>query len=110
MGTFWSQLCELGVHERQDTFIKRYVSITNQGSFVVSVFVFIIFLAGLFFFGWIPSLALVLASSFLWILPIVLNSLGKINTSRVMASVMLSLMSLGISVVDKFDFITFLSD
>jgi signal transduction histidine kinase len=105
MGTFWSQLCELGVHEQQDTFIKRYVSITNQASFIVSVFVFIIFIAGLFFFGWIPSLALVLASSFLWILPIVLNSLGKINTSRVMASVMLSLMSLGISVVDKFDFV-----
>lgn len=105
LGTFWSQLSELGVHEWQDTFVKRYVSITNRASLIVSVFVFIIFLAGLFFFGWIPSIVLVLASSFLSLLPIALNSIGKINASRVVASVMMSLMSLFVSVIDKFEYI-----
>lgn len=105
LANFWNWLSELGVDDAQHKFLRRYISITNRASFLVSAFILFVYFAGLAFFGNIISLNYILGAAILSLSPIVLNSISQINSSRVIASVMVSIMALVVSVIDKFDYI-----
>lgn len=104
LANFWNWLSDLGVDEAQHKFLRRYISITNRASFLVSAFILFVYFAGLAFFGNIISLNYILGAAILSLSPIVLNSISQINSSRVIASVMVSIMALVDSVLDKFDY------
>jgi len=102
--TFWLRLSHLGVTHLQTVQQKRAIILTNRISMLVAVFTFLLALASTLSFGWIFSSQLGSGITLVFLLPLILNKAGFISFARVSLSVALSIASLLVSVVDKFDY------
>jgi signal transduction histidine kinase len=100
----WSILSQWGVSSEMNNSRQRYVIISNRVSILISAFTLVVALAGVFYFGLINSVKLALLFSIIFLLPLFINRLGFTNASRVILSMAVSLVSLVISIIDKFDY------
>jgi len=82
---------------------KRYVVITNIISLLISGFSLVVTIAGYAYFGLVYSVNLAFYFSFVFTFPLLFNALGYTNGSRLFLSLVVSIASIFISVIDKFD-------
>lgn len=102
--SFWSRLSRWGTDGLSSTHEIRYIILCNRASILVAAFTFLLFLIGLIFFGWIYAVRVALGFSIFFLFPLALNKLGFAVASRILFSITVSLASLVVSVIDKFDF------
>jgi signal transduction histidine kinase len=100
----WERLSQLGIHNLQSTSQRRTVTLTNRISLLIAGFTLLMCLASTLSFGWIFSSQLALGFTFVFLLPLGLNRFGFVSVARVFLSVVLSIASLLVSVIDKFDY------
>lgn len=100
----WKKVSNTGVRPHQTLHQQRSIVLSNRVSTIVSGFTLILCILTIVSFGLIYSAQLALLFTIFFLLPILLNHFGLINASRVLLSVMLSLASLIISVIDKWDY------
>lgn len=100
----WKKVSNTGVKPHQTLHQQRSIVLSNRVSAIVSGFTLILSVLTIVSFGFIYSGQLALLFTAFFLLPILLNSFGFINASRVLLSIMLSLASLIISVIDKLDY------
>lgn len=101
--SLWLSISQVGVDANGSWLKNRDVLLCNRVSLVLSCFTFILFLVALGQFGFLVSVELALFASLLFLLPILLNWLGWTNASRLFMACSLSVVSLTISIFDKFD-------
>ncbi len=102
--SIWHSISFTGVFHTHTLHEKRNIVLTNRVSVIISGFTFLLFNLTWFSFGLIYSARLAILFTILFLLPIQLNRIGWLNTSRMLLAVILSLASLVISVIDKFDY------
>lgn len=102
--SFWNTVSHWGTTSGMNAQETRYVILSNRASILVSGFTFCLFLTGLSYFGLIYSIRLALAFSILFLFPLALNKMGFTIASRLIFSIIISIASVVISVVDKFDY------
>lgn len=90
-----------GVHTKNQ---QRTLVLTNRISLLIAGFTLILCLLSVLSFGWIYSSQLALLFSLLFLLPMVLNRLGYLALAPMFLSMIISVASLIVSVVDKFDY------
>lgn len=100
----WRQLSQWGTQPTQPVQQRRNVTLTNRISLLISAFTFLLCVLSTSAFGWIYSSQLALGFTVLFLLPLVLNRFGFISVARVFLSIVVSLASLVVSVIDKFDY------
>lgn len=101
----WQSLSFWGIHNHNGLSEKRTVILSNRLSMLIALFTLCIAFSSYIFFGFINSTILAFAAAPFFLLPLFLNYLGLTNASRITLSVILSLASLLVSVMDKFDYI-----
>src|SRR6478735_4423743 len=99
----WSEVSQIGVDANGSWQKNRHIVISNRVSLILSGFTLITFFVALIYFGWIISVKLALLASLLFLLPVVFNKQGRVNTSRVLLCALLSIAAMVISIADKFD-------
>ena len=99
----WSEVSQIGVDASGSWQKNRHIVISNRVSLILSGFTLITFLVALVYFGWITSVKLAFISSLLFLLPVVFNKQGHVNTSRLLLCILLSFAAIVISIADKFD-------
>lgn len=99
----WQSIRNLGVTPAMDYNQKRYVIITNVISLLISGFTTVVAAAGYAYFGMIYSIQLAIIFTIIFSFPLLINTFGFTNLSRVFLSVIISAASVFISVIDKFD-------
>ena len=99
----WSEVSQIGVDASGSWQKNRHIVICNRVSLMLSAFTLITFFVALIYFGWIFSVKLAFIASFLFLLPVVFNKQGRVNTSRLLLCVLLSFAAIVISIADKFD-------
>lgn len=99
----WQSIRNLGVTPAMDYNRKRYIVITNVISLLISGFTTVVAAAGYAYFGMIYSIQLAIIFTVVFSFPLLINSFGYTNFSRVFLSVIISAASVFISVIDKFD-------
>lgn len=100
----FKKLANAGIDTTEQLNIQRYVNITNRISLLIALFSFSMFLAGVAFFGFILSVKVAILFVLFFLVPITANFLGYTTLSRLMLSTMVGLVSISISVIDKFDY------
>ncbi len=83
--------------------LSRNIVISNKVSLLISGFTFSLSFIALGYFGLIYSVKLGLVFSIAFLLPLFINRIGHVNMSRVLLSMIVSLSSVIISIIDKFD-------
>jgi signal transduction histidine kinase len=99
----WLTLSRWGVTPEMNNSRQRYVALSNKASMLISCFTLIVAIVGVSYFGLIYSIKLAFLFTFIFIVPLFINLAGFTNASRVFLSVVVSLTSILISVIDKFD-------
>lgn len=99
----WSTISDIGTQFGSNSTERRYIQICNRVSFIIFFLVLVLFAIALFYFQWILSTRLSLVAAFSFLIPPLLNHFGKINWSRLVLIVLITLPSLFISIMDKFD-------
>ncbi len=102
--SLWNTISHWGTSPNYDHRKNRYITLSNRASVLVPGFTFLLFLLGLSFFGTIYSVNLALLFSVIFLFPLALNRIGLSVASRVIFSIALSVASVLVSVVDKFDY------
>ncbi len=82
---------------------NRHVILCNRISSILSIFTLLIFIVALVYFGWILAVKLALIASCLFLIPLLLNYYKFYNASRILLSFSVSLITVTISIADKFD-------
>jgi len=100
----WRRLSHVGTNPTQPVQQRRTITLTNRISLLIAAFTFLLCVLATTAFGWIYSAQLALAFTFLFLLPLLLNRIGLIATARIFLSIELSIASLVVSVIDKFDY------
>lgn len=100
---FWRTISDIGTQFGSDPTDRRYIRICNRVSFIIFLLVLLLFAIALSYFQWITSTRLSLVAAFSFLIPLVLNYFGKINWSRLVLIILITLPSLFISILDKFD-------
>jgi|JI10StandDraft_1071094.scaffolds.fasta_scaffold00925_6 signal transduction histidine kinase len=100
----WRQLSHWGTHTSQPIQQRRTVTLTNRISLLIAAFTFFLCILSSSAFGWIYSSQLALGFTILFLSPLLLNRLGFISLARMFLSIIASLASIVVSVVDKFDY------
>ena len=93
----WQTISNIGTQFGTDPTERRYIRICNRVTFII------LFAVALAYFQWITSTRLALVAAFSFLIPLLLNHFGKINWSRLVLIVLITLPSLFISILDKFD-------
>lgn len=99
----WHTISEIGTQYGANPTEKRYIQICNRVSFVIFLLVLLLFAAAFLYFQWITSTQLALIAAFSFLIPLLFNHFGIITWSRLVLIVLITLPSLFISIVDKFD-------
>src|ERR1700761_3468955 len=99
----WTELSQIGVDANASWQKNRHIVICNRVSIILSGFTLLTFFVALIYFGWIVSVKLALIASIIFLLPLLFNKQGRLNTSRLMLCLLLSLAAIVISIADKFD-------
>ncbi|MBX2894327.1 MAG: HAMP domain-containing histidine kinase [Cyclobacteriaceae bacterium] len=100
----WTQLSHWGTHPNQPLQQRRTITLTNRISMLISAFTFLLCVLSTSAFGWIYTSQLAIGFTLLFLLPLVLNWLGFISVARVFLSVVVSLASIVVSIIDKTDY------
>lgn len=96
------KISKIGTVSLRDEQSKRYVVLTNRASLYVSIFTLLLALVGMSFFGLHPTVKISIFFSGLFLFPLYLNWLGLTNLSRVLFTMMLSVVPVVVSLFDKF--------
>jgi len=99
----WYELSQIGVITGLGWQQNRHTILCNRVSAILSFFTLSIFFAAFTFFGWIIPVKIALISAFTFLIPIGFNKIGWVNASRLLLSVLLSLVCVVDSIADKFD-------
>jgi signal transduction histidine kinase len=99
----WYELSQIGVNLDAGWQQNRHTILCNRVSAILALFTLIVFLGAFVFFGWIIPVRIALISSFTFLIPIAFNKLGWTNASRLLLSILLSLVCVIDSIADKFD-------
>lgn len=99
----WSTISDIGTQFGSNSTERRYIQICNRVSFIIFLLVLLLFAIALLYFQWILSTRLALAAAISFLIPPLLNHFGKINWSRLVLIVLITLPALCISILDKFD-------
>ncbi|MEP2671152.1 MAG: HAMP domain-containing sensor histidine kinase [Cyclobacteriaceae bacterium] len=99
----WRTISDIGTQFGTDPTERRYIRTCNRVSFIIFLLVLILFAIALAYFHWITSTRLSLIAAFTFLIPLVLNHFGKISWSRLVLIILITLPSLFISILDKFD-------
>ena len=97
----WHTISQVGVDGSGSWLKNRDIVICNRVSAILSGFTLTIFLIALAYFGWILPVELAMLASLFFLIPVILNQWGFINSSRLLLASSLSLCTLVISVFDK---------
>ncbi len=100
----WRTLSYWGTDSSQSNHQRRIVILTNRVSILIAGFTFLLFILSSLSFGFIYSSQLALVFTLIFLLPLFINKVGYPSSARILLSIMLSLASLVISVIDKFDY------
>lgn len=101
---FWSRLSHWGTNPSHPFQHRRNIILTNRISLLIAAFTFMLCILSTTAFGWIYSSQLALGFTLLFLFPLILNRLGFITLGRVFLSTIVSLASIVVSIVDKFDY------
>jgi len=99
----WQTISDIGTQFGSNPTERRYIQICNRVSFIIFFLVLLLFAIALIYFQWITSTRLALVAAFSFLIPPLLNHFGKINWSRLVLIILITLPSLFISILDKFD-------
>ncbi|MBN8650168.1 MAG: hypothetical protein J0L67_01995 [Cytophagales bacterium] len=100
----WRRLSHWGTHTSQPIQQRRTVTLTNRISLLIAAFTLFLCILSTSAFGLIYSSQLALGFTILFLSPLLLNRLGFISLARIFLSTIVSLASIVVSVVDKFDY------
>jgi signal transduction histidine kinase len=99
----WDDISQVGVDANGNWLKNRDILLCNRVSIILSGLTLFMFMISLASFGWIMPVRLALAASIFFLLPLLLNSRGLVNTSRLFLAVSLNVVAVIISVFDKMD-------
>jgi signal transduction histidine kinase len=100
----WRQLSLWGTEPSQPVQQRRTVTLTNRISILISGFTFSLCILSVLAFGWIYSSQVAFGFTLLFLLPLAFNRMGYNTIARVFLSLIVSLASIIVSVIDKLDY------
>lgn len=100
---FWQSIERIGIQHGANPTERRYIRISNRVSAIVFILVLLLFIVALLYFQWIASTQLALVSALTFLIPLLLNHLGYHNLSKLVLIVIITVPSLVVSIIDKFD-------
>lgn len=100
---FWLNLSQVGIDANSSWQRNRHIILCNRVAAIVSGMTLLLALVSLLYFGPILSVLLAFLFSSVFLFPILLNYWRYHNGSRMFLSISLSIASILISVLDKFD-------
>jgi signal transduction histidine kinase len=104
MVSLWQTLSYWGIESHLSSKEKRTILLSNRVCLLIAIFTSFLTIVSFSFFGLINSTKLGLAFALLFLTPLFLNKLGHTDASRISLAIFLSIGSLVISVVDKFNY------
>lgn len=100
----WRTISYWGANNSKNLHQMRNVVLTNRVTLLVSGLSILLSLLATLSFGFIYSAQLALVFGVIFIIPLFINKAGFLSAGRILLSTTLSLASLIISVIDKFDY------
>lgn len=100
----WERISQWGTRPSQSVEQRRTVMLTNRISLLITAFTFILCMLSFSAFGWIYTTQFAFGFTLLFLFPLLLNRLGFNSIARILLSLIISLASIVVSVIDKFDY------
>lgn len=104
MASLWQTLSYWGIETHHSSKEKRTILLSNRVCLLIAIFTGFLTLVSFSFFGLINSTKVGFAFTLLFLTPLLLNKLGHTDASRILLAIFLSIGSLIISVLDKFNY------
>ncbi|HNU41858.1 MAG TPA: HAMP domain-containing sensor histidine kinase [Cyclobacteriaceae bacterium] len=102
--TTWERISQWGTRPSQSVEQRRTVVLTNRISLLITAFSFVLCMLSFTAFGWIYTTQFAFGFTLLFLFPLLLNRLGFNSIARILLSLIISVASIVVSVIDKFDF------
>lgn len=104
MVSLWQTLSYWGINPTYSSKEKRTILLSNRVCLLIAIFAAFLTVVSYSFFGLINSTKLGFSFTLLFLTPLLLNKLGHTDASRILLAIFLSIGSLVISVMDKFNY------
>lgn len=104
MVSLWQTLSYWGIQSHNSSKEKRNILLSNRVCILIAIFTSFLTIVSFSFFGPINTTITGFAFTLLFLTPLLLNKLGHTDASRISLAIFLSIGSLAISVVDKFNY------
>jgi signal transduction histidine kinase len=104
MISLWQTLSYWGIQPHNSSKEKRNILLSNRVCILIAIFTSFLTIVSFSFFGPINTTITGFAFTLLFLTPLLLNKLGHTDASRISLAIFLSIGSLVISIVDKFNY------